>query len=103
MQYDYNIVIIGSGPAGLEAAKLAGKNNLKCALIERNKLGGICFNWGCIPMKFYIQKLKEAKKAGVYITLEALYNEKEDFLSSGCYGGNCKCNCRYFSPPTIKG
>ena len=47
----YDLLIIGGGPAGYEGALYAAKNNLKVALIERDKLGGTCLNYGCIPTK----------------------------------------------------
>lgn len=47
----YDIIIIGSGPAGYPAAIKAAKVGLKVAIIEKEELGGICLNWGCIPTK----------------------------------------------------
>jgi dihydrolipoamide dehydrogenase len=47
----YDIVIIGSGPGGYVAAIRAAQLGLKVAVIERENLGGICLNWGCIPTK----------------------------------------------------
>lgn len=49
--YDYDLVIIGSGPGGYVAAIRAAQKGLKTAVIERDALGGICLNWGCIPTK----------------------------------------------------
>jgi dihydrolipoamide dehydrogenase len=48
---DYDLIIIGSGPGGYEAAIRASQLKLKVAVIERAELGGICLNWGCIPTK----------------------------------------------------
>ena len=47
----YDVVIIGAGPGGYVAAIRASQLGLKTAIIERDKLGGICLNWGCIPTK----------------------------------------------------
>jgi dihydrolipoamide dehydrogenase len=47
----YDIAVIGGGPGGYVAAIRASQLGLKVALIERDKLGGICLNWGCIPTK----------------------------------------------------
>ena len=47
----YDIAIIGSGPGGYVAAIRASQLGLKTAIIERENLGGICLNWGCIPTK----------------------------------------------------
>jgi dihydrolipoamide dehydrogenase len=48
---DFDLVVIGSGPGGYVAAIRAAQLGLKTAIIERELLGGICLNWGCIPTK----------------------------------------------------
>lgn len=50
----FDLVIIGGGPGGYSAAKLAAKRGLKVALIEKEKIGGICVNVGCVPTKAMI-------------------------------------------------
>lgn len=47
----YDIVVLGSGPGGYVAAIRASQLGLKAAIIEKESLGGICLNWGCIPTK----------------------------------------------------
>ena len=47
----YDIAVIGGGPGGYVAAIRASQLGLKVVLVERDKLGGICLNWGCIPTK----------------------------------------------------
>jgi len=47
----FDLVVIGAGPGGYVAAIRAGQLGLKTAIIEREALGGICLNWGCIPTK----------------------------------------------------
>ena len=47
----YDVVVIGSGPGGYPAAIRASQLGLKVAVIEKESLGGICLNWGCIPTK----------------------------------------------------
>ncbi len=47
----YDLVIIGSGPGGYVAAIRAAQLGLKTAVIEREHIGGVCLNWGCIPTK----------------------------------------------------
>ncbi|MDX2196578.1 MAG: dihydrolipoyl dehydrogenase [Cytophagales bacterium] len=47
----YDIIIIGSGPGGYVAAIRASQLGLKTAIVEKESLGGICLNWGCIPTK----------------------------------------------------
>ena len=48
---NFDLIIIGSGPGGYVAAIRAGQLGLKTAIVERENLGGICLNWGCIPTK----------------------------------------------------
>src|SRR6201986_2786489 len=47
----YDVIVIGSGPGGYPAAIRASQLGMKTAIIERELLGGICLNWGCIPTK----------------------------------------------------
>ena len=47
----YDLVVIGAGPGGYVAAIRAGQLGLKTAIVERDALGGVCLNWGCIPSK----------------------------------------------------
>ncbi len=54
----YDIVIIGSGPAGYVAAIRAGQLGLKCAIVEKKSIGGMCLNWGCIPSKAMLESVK---------------------------------------------
>jgi dihydrolipoamide dehydrogenase len=48
---DFDLIVIGSGPGGYVAAIRASQLGLKTAIVERELLGGICLNWGCIPTK----------------------------------------------------
>ena len=48
---DYDVAIIGGGPGGYVAAIRAAQLGLKTALIEKDRVGGVCLNWGCIPSK----------------------------------------------------
>ncbi|PZO89263.1 MAG: dihydrolipoyl dehydrogenase [Sphingomonas sanxanigenens] len=47
----FDLIVLGSGPGGYVAAIRASQLGLKCAIVERELLGGICLNWGCIPTK----------------------------------------------------
>ena len=48
---DYDLIVIGAGPGGYVAAIRAAQLGLKTAIVEREHLGGICLNWGCIRTK----------------------------------------------------
>ncbi|MCR8557162.1 dihydrolipoyl dehydrogenase [Mucilaginibacter sp. BJC16-A38] len=52
---NYDLIVIGSGPGGYVAAIRASQLGLKTAIIERESLGGVCLNWGCIPTKALIK------------------------------------------------
>src|ERR1700727_2682998 len=47
----YDLVVGGAGPGGYVAAIRAAQLGMKTAIVERDQLGGICLNWGCIPTK----------------------------------------------------
>jgi dihydrolipoamide dehydrogenase len=51
MSFDFDVVVIGAGPGGYVAAIRAAQLGLKTAIVEREALGGVCLNWGCIPTK----------------------------------------------------
>jgi len=66
MQKIYDLIIIGGGPAGYNAAERAAHNGLKTLLIEKKSLGGVCLNEGCIPTKtlLYSAKIYDYAKHG---------------------------------------
>src|SRR5271169_3224078 len=47
----FDLIVLGGGPGGYVAAIRAAQLGMKTALVERDQLGGICLNWGCIPTK----------------------------------------------------
>ena len=69
----YDVVVIGSGPGGYVAAIRAAQLGLKTACIERESLGGICLNWGCIPTKALLrtaevlETMHHAKDFGIIV------------------------------------
>lgn len=70
---DYDLIVIGSGPGGYVAAIRASQLNMKIAVVEKEELGGICLNWGCIPTKSLLKSaqvfsyIKHASDYGVTI------------------------------------
>ena len=86
---EYDIVIIGSGPGGYVTAIRASQLGLKTAIIEKESLGGVCLNWGCIPTKALLKSaqvfnyLKHANDYGLKITefdkdFDAVVNRSRD-------------------------
>ncbi|MDH3252191.1 MAG: FAD-dependent oxidoreductase, partial [Ignavibacteria bacterium] len=67
----YDVVVVGGGPGGYTAAIRAAQLGMKTAIVERDKLGGICLNWGCIPTKALLRNaeiihtLKRAEEWGI--------------------------------------
>lgn len=76
----FDVIVIGSGPGGYVAAIRASQLGLKVAVVERESLGGICLNWGCIPTKALLKSaqvfeyVKHADSFGI-----SLQNAKPDF------------------------
>jgi dihydrolipoamide dehydrogenase len=72
-KHNYDVVIVGGGPGGYVAAIRASQLGLKAAVVEKEKIGGVCLNIGCIPSKSIIhqaerfQGLSEMEKLGVKI------------------------------------
>jgi dihydrolipoamide dehydrogenase len=70
----YDVVVIGSGPGGYVAAIRASQLGFKTAIIEKESLGGICLNWGCIPTKALLKSaqvveyIKHAEAYGIQAT-----------------------------------
>ena len=56
---NYDLIVIGSGPGGYVAAIRASQLGLKTAIVERDELGGICLNWGCIPTKALLKSAQD--------------------------------------------
>ena len=71
MADQYDLIVLGSGPGGYVAAIRAAQLGLKTAIVERELLGGICLNWGCIPTKALLRsaevfhQMKHAKDYGL--------------------------------------
>ncbi len=73
MTNTYDLIVIGSGPGGYVAAIRASQLGMKTAIVEREALGGVCLNWGCIPTKALLRSAevfhlaKHAKSFGLKI------------------------------------
>ena len=73
MTKKYNLIVIGSGPGGYVAAIRAAQLGMEVAVVEKESLGGICLNWGCIPTKALLksaqvfQYIKNASTYGIQV------------------------------------
>jgi len=69
--FDYNVIVLGAGSAGLVAAYIGATIKAKVALIEKNKMGGDCLNTGCVPSKALlrtarlVQQARESERFGI--------------------------------------
>src|ERR1700741_3711158 len=69
----YDVIVLGSGPGGYVAAIRASQLGLKTAIVEKESLGGICLNWGCIPTKALLKSaqvfeyISHAKEYGINV------------------------------------
>jgi len=63
----FDLIVLGGGPGGYVAAIRAAQLGMKTALVERDELGGICLNWGCIPTKALL------RSSEIYHLLHRLY------------------------------
>ena len=68
---DYDVIVIGAGPGGYVAAIRCAQLGMRTAIVEREELGGVCLNWGCIPSKSLIRNaevlnlVKDADNYGI--------------------------------------
>jgi dihydrolipoamide dehydrogenase len=71
---NFDVIVIGAGPGGYVAAIRASQLGQKVAIVERENLGGICLNWGCIPTKALLRSaevfhlMHRAKEFGLSVT-----------------------------------
>ena len=78
---DFDLIVIGSGPGGYVAAIRASQLGMKVGVVEKENIGGVCLNWGCIPTKSLLKSAQayeyalHAESYGVNISGEV----KPDF------------------------
>src|SRR3989440_13088653 len=71
-QSAFDVVIVGGGPGGYPAAIRAAQYGLRVALIEKERPGGVCLNWGCIPTKAMLRSadvLDTTQHSGAFVVL----------------------------------
>lgn len=64
LRESFDLIVIGGGSGGYVASIRASQLDLKTALIEREHLGGICLNWGCVPMKSLLNSAEVYRQIG---------------------------------------
>ena len=70
----FDVIVIGAGPGGYPAAIRCAQLGLKTACVEKEKLGGVCLNWGCIPSKALLKtaelvhKIRHAGDFGIRVS-----------------------------------
>ena len=72
MEKKYDLVVIGGGPGGYVAAIRASQLGKKVAVIEKESLGGVCLNWGCIPTKSLLKNAQIFDLIKLYIIADTL-------------------------------
>ena len=91
MKYDYHIIVLGAGSAGLVVASGASNLGAKVALIEGHKMGGDCLNYGCIPSKTFLhtghtlyktQKLKTIDNLNYNVNLKSIVNHVSEVIEA---------------------
>jgi len=94
---DFDVIVVGSGPGGYVTAIRASQLGLKTAVVEKENLGGVCLNWGCIPTKALLKSaqvfeyVKHAGDFGINISeydkdFNAVVNRSRD-VANGMSGG----------------
>ena len=63
-ELNFDVLIIGGGPGGYTSGIRAAQLGLKVGLVEREELGGVCLNWGCIPTKSLLHAADVMREAG---------------------------------------
>ncbi len=108
----YDVAVLGGGPGGYVAAIRAGQLGLKTAVIEKEKVGGTCLHWGCIPTKALLESaeiLTLCRKAGEYgvrvaeatLDIKAVMERKDRIVKKGLMG--TESLLRKHKVTTIKG
>ncbi len=94
---DFDVIVVGSGPCGYVTAIRASQLGLKTAVVEKENLGGVCLNWGCIPTKALLKSaqvfeyVKHAEDFGIKVSkydkdFNAVVNRSRD-VANGMSGG----------------
>jgi dihydrolipoamide dehydrogenase len=96
MSNNYDVIIIGSGPGGYVTAIRSAQLGLKTAIVEREHMGGICLNWGCIPTKALLRSaemMDHAAHAKSYgLTLEGKMTAKVEDVVARSRGVSARLN-----------
>ena len=93
---NYDLIVLGSGPGGYVAAIRAAQLGMKVAIVEKENLGGVCLNWGCIPTKALLKSaqvfeyLNHAEEYGITVGKSTANFDKIISRSRGVADGMSK-------------
>ena len=86
MSYDFDLIVIGGGAAGLVASKFAAGMGKKVAIVEKDKIGGECTHYGCVPSKTLIKTAKMLNRMGRLDEIGLRYGEKPSVMKDDVMG-----------------
>jgi pyruvate/2-oxoglutarate dehydrogenase complex dihydrolipoamide dehydrogenase (E3) component len=86
MSYDFDLIVIGGGAAGLVASKFAAGMGKKVAIVEKDKIGGECTHYGCVPSKTLIKTAKMLNRMGRLDEIGLKYGEKSPVVRNDVMG-----------------
>ena len=82
--HDFDVLVVGGGPGGYVAALRAAQLQKRVALVEREHLGGICLNWGCIPTKSLLHTTDTLRRIRQAADLGILVGRRRLILRGSC-------------------
>ena len=77
----FDVIVLGSGPGGYVTAIRASQLGFKTAIVEKENLGGVCLNWGCIPTKALLKSAQVFQR--IYYQSRRLQTQEFSFGPSG--------------------
>ncbi len=86
MGYDFDLIVIGGGAAGLVASKFAAGMGKKVAIVEKDRVGGECTNYGCVPSKTLIKTAKMFNRIGRLDEIGLNYGERPSVVMDDVMG-----------------
>ena len=92
VSFNFDLIVIGAGYGGFDAAKHASENGLKVAIIESREMGGTCVNRGCVPSKALLAASGKVRELA----------DSEHLSSFGIYGGPVRFERQKIADPAMQ-